>query len=90
MPATIVFGSTHLLLPSTTNPGDDSIASYRILSPNETYEPYSGGTINVPLLKVISHDTTSNKLVGTFEFSGKNGSNIKQFTEGAFSVTYTE
>jgi hypothetical protein len=91
MPANVVFGSSHLLLSDTTNPGEDSLASYRIISTNETFVPYSGGTINLPILQIISHDTATNKIVGTFEFSGELGNgDTKQFTEGAFSVTYTE
>lgn len=91
MPVDVVFGSSHLLLSDTTNPGEDTIASYRIISTSEEYMPYSGGTIDLPLLQIISHDTNTNKIVGTFEFSGELGNgDTKDFTEGAFSVTYTE
>ena len=91
MPANVVFGSSHLLLSETTTPGDDSIASYRIISDSETYTPYLGGDVDVPLLQITSHDTNINKITGTFEFSGELGNgDTKQFTEGAFSITYTE
>ncbi len=91
MPADVVFGSSHRLFEETTNPGEDSLASYRIISTSETFVPYSGGTIDLPILQIISHDTATNKIVGTFEFSGELGNgDTKQFTEGAFSVTYTE
>jgi len=91
MPANVVFSSNHVLSSSTNDPVNDAIATYRILATSNEYEPYSGGAINIPLLKIISHDTNTNKIVGTFEFSGKLGNgDTMQFTEGAFSVNYTE
>ena len=92
MPADVVFGSSHILQSSTTSPASESIATYRIISTSQTYGAYSGD-IAVPILRIVSHDTNTNKIVGTFEFSAERlngGSETLQFTEGAFSVTYTE
>ena len=89
MPADVIFGSSHELQGTTSSPASESIATYRIISLSHEYKPYSG-IIAVPILRIISHDTDTNKIVGTFEFSGKHGVLLKEFTEGAFSVTYTE
>ena len=92
MPADVVFGSAHVLYGSTNDPANDSISSYTVVQQNnETFEPYSGGEIANPILKILTHDSTTNKITGTFEYSAKLGNGeTKQFTEGAFSVTYTE
>lgn len=89
-PVDVVFGSSHLLQSTTTNPASESLATYRILSLSQEFGAYSGGAIAVPLLQIISHDTNTKKIIGTFEFSGQHGSSTKEFTEGAFSITYTE
>ena len=89
MPADVVFGSSYELQGTTSNPASESIATYRIISSSQIFEPYSG-SIAVPILRITSHNTDINKIVGTFEFSGEHGVLLKEFTEGAFSVTYTE
>jgi len=92
MPADVVFGSSHILQATTTNPASESTVNYHILSLTQEFAPYAGD-ITIPILRIISHDNNTNKIVGTFEFSAERlngGSETMQFTEGAFSVTYTE
>ena len=90
VPADIVTGN-NLLVGSTTDPANDTVAFYRVLSPSQTFIP-TNGTIPVPLLQISLHNTTTNRLEGTFSFSAvqQGGSAAHEFTEGSFAVTYTE
>ncbi len=89
MPADIVTGN-NLLVGSTTDPANETVAFYRILSPSQTYVP-TAGTIAVPLLQVSLHDTAARRIEGTFSFSAVQvgGTTTHDFTEGSFAVTYT-
>jgi hypothetical protein len=62
-------------------PGSTNTIVYS--SSAQTFSPDSGKLV------ITMHDTVANKLKGTFAFRGKNGSNIKRFTEGTFDLTYT-
>lgn len=88
-PANVVLGSSHVLQTSTTNPASESIATFRDISLSQEFGAYSGA-ISAPTLQIISHDMNTNKIVATFEFSGQHGTLTKEFSEGAFSVFYTE
>lgn len=89
LPANIVTGN-NLLVGSTTDPANDVVAFYRILSPSQTYIP-TAGTIAVPLLQVSLHNTSTRRIEGTFSFSAVQvgGTATHEFTEGSFAVTYT-
>ena len=92
MPADVVFSSQHELFESTTDAASEAIVSYKILSGPYSYGPYSGDIVN-PRLTILTHDAITNKIVGTFEFSAHRlggGTETLEFTEGAFSLTYTE
>ena len=91
VPADIVTGN-NLLVGSTTDPANDTVAFYRILSPSQTFIP-TAGTIPVPLLQISLHNTTTKRIEGTFSFSSTQqggGATTHEFTEGSFAVTYTE
>jgi len=89
LPADIVTGN-NLLVGSTTDPANETVAFYQILSPSQTYVP-TAGTIAVPLLQVSLHNTTTRRIEGTFSFSAVQvgGTATHDFTEGSFAVTYT-
>ncbi len=90
-PASVSFNNLLTLQASTTNSSNDAVVTYRVVSLSQEFGAYSGAITN-PLLTIISHDLNNNKVTGTFEFSGhlEDDSESKDFTEGAFSVTYTD
>jgi hypothetical protein len=90
LPADIVTGN-NLLVGSTTDPANETVANYRILSLIQTYVPTSGN-IAVPLLQISLHNITTNRIEGTFSFSAiqEGGTATHEFTEGSFAITYTE
>ncbi len=92
VPADIVTGN-NLLVSSTTDPANDTVATYRILSTSQNFGAAASSTIPLPLLQITQHDVANKKLEGTFEFTAVRiggGTETIEFTEGTFSVTYTE
>ncbi len=92
VPADIATGN-NLLVSSTTDPANDTVATYRILSTSQNFGAATSTTIPLPLLQITQHDVANKKLKGTFEFTAARiggGTETIEFTEGTFSVTYTE
>ncbi len=88
MPADIVTGN-YLLIGILTDPANDTVATYQILSPAQIYGA-TAGNIQTPLLRITLHNTTTKRIEGTFEFTAEQlgGSATHDFTEGAFKITY--
>ena len=87
IPAIVSVNGNFELVGAVTNIESDATVIYSDVS---NYLPFSGD-IATPSLYVFTHDTYKNKIVGKFQFSGKNDSNeTLEFTEGTFTVTYTE
>ena len=92
IPLNIEVGSPQVLHGTTTSPMTEAVATYLVQSPASTYKAYSGA-IAEPKLTISSHDLAAKVIVGTFEFSSQNAATppeIIEFTEGAFTIVYTE
>lgn len=78
----------------TADPLTDCMGKYQKLSSSETYYSAGMGTgANPDILAITSHDPVTNKIVSNnFQFTAveeSSGATI-EFTEGEFSLTYTE
>ena len=92
IPLNIEVGTEQVLHGNTSDPANETMATYVVITPASTFRAYSGAIVN-PKITIASHDTDANVIIGTFEFSAQNNATpveIKEFTEGAFTIVYTE